>query len=71
VFCAWTWKAAPTPTAFLRYCTACAPNADNVGVVVQAYLLRSRADVLGLIDAGIPVRLCKGAAEPVASRHFH
>jgi proline dehydrogenase len=40
---------------------------DNVGVVVQAYLLRSRADVLGLIDAGIPVRLCKGAYQEPAS----
>jgi len=44
---------------------------DNVGVVVQAYLLRSRVDVLGLIDAGIPVRLCKGAYKEPASVAFH
>jgi proline dehydrogenase len=34
---------------------------DNVGVVIQSYLYRSRADVEALIDAGVPVRLCKGA----------
>jgi proline dehydrogenase len=34
---------------------------DNVGVVVQAYLYRSQSDVEALIEAGVPVRLCKGA----------
>ena len=33
----------------------------NVGVVIQAYLRRSAADVGALCDEGIPVRLCKGA----------
>jgi proline dehydrogenase len=33
----------------------------NVGVVIQAYLHRSAADVERLIDAGACVRLCKGA----------
>jgi proline dehydrogenase len=38
---------------------------DNVGVVIQAYLYRSEADVQTLIDEGAWVRLCKGAyAEP-------
>jgi proline dehydrogenase len=34
---------------------------DNVGAVIQSYLYRSRADVEALIEAGVPVRLCKGA----------
>lgn len=33
----------------------------NVGVVIQAYLYRSEADVRRLIDEGAGVRLCKGA----------
>ena len=38
-----------------------------VGVVIQAYLRRSRADVQALNTAGIRVRLCKGAyLEPAA-----
>ncbi len=35
---------------------------DNVGVAIQAYLYRSRADVESLIEEGIAcLRLCKGA----------
>ena len=38
---------------------------DNVGVVIQAYLYRSEADIEQLIEMGARVRLCKGAyAEP-------
>jgi proline dehydrogenase len=38
---------------------------DNVGVVIQAYLYRSEADVRQLIQEGASIRLCKGAyAEP-------
>jgi proline dehydrogenase len=38
---------------------------DNVGIVVQAYLYRTEADVAQLINEGAWVRLCKGAyAEP-------
>lgn len=33
----------------------------NVGTVIQAYLRRSIDDVKRLIDAGVSVRLCKGA----------
>lgn len=34
---------------------------NNVGVVLQAYLYRTEADVAQLIDEGVWVRLCKGA----------
>jgi len=34
---------------------------DNVGVVIQAYLYRSEADIERLIERGVKVRLCKGA----------
>lgn len=38
---------------------------QNVGIVIQACLRRSAADVERLIEEGTPVRLCKGAyAEP-------
>lgn len=38
---------------------------NNVGVVVQSYLFRSKADVEQLVGEGAWVRLCKGAyAEP-------
>jgi len=38
---------------------------ENVGVVIQAYLYRSRQDVEKLISMGARIRLCKGAyAEP-------
>jgi proline dehydrogenase len=43
---------------------------DNVGIVVQAYLYRSRSDIETMIDAGIPVRLCKGAYKEPASLAF-
>jgi proline dehydrogenase len=36
-------------------------NADHVGAVIQAYLLRSEKDVEQLIAERIRVRLCKGA----------
>jgi proline dehydrogenase len=34
---------------------------DSIGVVIQAYLYRSQADIEQLIADGIRVRLCKGA----------
>jgi proline dehydrogenase len=43
---------------------------DNVGAVIQAYLYRSKSDVEALIEAGIPVRLCKGAYKEPASLAF-
>ncbi len=33
----------------------------NVGVVIQSYLYRSEKDVSALMEAGVRVRLCKGA----------
>ncbi len=33
----------------------------NVGIVLQAYLYRTEADVRLAIERGVPVRLCKGA----------
>jgi proline dehydrogenase len=33
----------------------------NVGIVLQAYLYRTAADVERAVEMGIPVRLCKGA----------
>jgi proline dehydrogenase len=39
-----------------------------VGVVIQAYLYRSQADIEQLMEEGIRVRLCKGAySEPVSA----
>jgi proline dehydrogenase len=37
------------------------PMRDAVGLVIQAYLYRSQADVEQLIAQGIRIRLCKGA----------
>jgi proline dehydrogenase len=34
---------------------------DNLGVVIQAYLYRSEADMRALLEMGANVRLCKGA----------
>ena len=34
---------------------------DNVGIVIQAYLYRSEADIAALCQTGAHVRLCKGA----------
>lgn len=34
---------------------------DNVGIVIQAYLYRSEADMKALLEMGANVRLCKGA----------
>jgi proline dehydrogenase len=42
----------------------------NVGVVIQSYLRRSRADVDALCHEGIRVRLCKGAYNEPASVAF-
>ena len=49
---------ARTLAIYRRLCT----TFDNVGIVIQAYLHRSQADVETLIDEGIGhFRLCKGA----------
>lgn len=36
-------------------------NGDRIGVVIQAYLYRSQADISALMKEAIRVRLCKGA----------
>ncbi len=36
-------------------------NAGHVGAVIQSYLYRSEKDVMDLLNAGIRIRLCKGA----------
>jgi proline dehydrogenase len=42
-----------------------------IGIVIQAYLYRSQADIEQLIADGIRVRLCKGAYNEPASVAFH
>jgi len=42
----------------------------NVGIVIQAYLYRSEADINHLIDLGANVRLCKGAYKEPANLAF-
>ena len=45
---------------------------ESIGVVIQAYLYRSRMDTQKLIDEGIRVRLCKGAyKEPPGVAYPH
>lgn len=36
-------------------------GSDHVGIVIQAYLYRSREDICRILDSGGRVRLCKGA----------
>ncbi|GAB4575130.1 MAG: proline dehydrogenase [Anaerolineae bacterium] len=43
---------------------------DNVGVVIQAYLYRSTADMEALREEGAFVRLCKGAYKEPPDRAF-
>jgi proline dehydrogenase len=43
---------------------------SHIGIVIQAYLFRSEADIHQLIDDGIRVRLCKGAYQEPPSVAF-
>jgi proline dehydrogenase len=45
-------------------------NQGAVGTVIQSYLYRSEADVQKLLDAGIRIRLCKGAYKEPAEVAF-
>lgn len=45
-------------------------NADHIGVVIQAYLYRSQADISMLLREGIRIRLCKGAYQEPAEKAF-
>ncbi|MFP5204382.1 MAG: proline dehydrogenase family protein, partial [Acidobacteriota bacterium] len=43
---------------------------DHVGIVIQAYLYRSQADIEQLLAEGIRIRLCKGAYREPAEVAF-
>ncbi len=43
---------------------------DNVGLVVQAYLYRTEADVTALLSEGARLRLCKGAYKEPPDKAF-
>ncbi|HEU4386455.1 MAG TPA: proline dehydrogenase family protein [Blastocatellia bacterium] len=43
---------------------------ENVGIVIQAYLYRSEADIADLLASGSRIRLCKGAYSEPASVAF-
>ncbi|HTJ31521.1 MAG TPA: proline dehydrogenase family protein [Acidobacteriaceae bacterium] len=43
---------------------------SHIGIVIQAYLYRSEADIVQLIEEGIRVRLCKGAYQEPPSIAF-
>ena len=45
-------------------------NRGHIGIVIQAYLYRSEADIQQLIGDGIRVRLCKGAYQEPPSVAF-
>jgi proline dehydrogenase len=43
---------------------------DNVGIVLQAYLYRTEADLRALLESGDRVRLCKGAYQEPPDKAF-
>jgi proline dehydrogenase len=43
---------------------------ENVGIVIQSYLYRSRDDIIDLLKIGASIRLCKGAYNEPASVAF-
>jgi proline dehydrogenase len=45
-------------------------NERHVGIVIQAYLYRSQADIGLLLKDGIRIRLCKGAYQEPADKAF-
>ncbi len=51
----------------VRRIHALAAMGDVIGIVIQAYLFRSQADIEQLIADGIRVRLCKGAYKEPAT----
>jgi proline dehydrogenase len=50
-----------TQTTLDMVCRLHAANRGRIGVVIQAYLYRSKADIDRLLAEGIRIRLCKGA----------
>ncbi|MGH7377745.1 MAG: proline dehydrogenase family protein [Candidatus Methylomirabilales bacterium] len=51
----------------LALCRRLRPTFPNLGVVLQAYLYRTPADLEALLPLGLSVRLCKGAYREPAS----
>ena len=45
-------------------------NAGHIGIVIQAYLYRSQADIGLLLKDGIRIRLCKGAYQEPPDKAF-
>jgi proline dehydrogenase len=45
-------------------------NEGHIGIVIQAYLYRSQADIGVLLKDGIRIRLCKGAYQEPADKAF-
>ena len=43
---------------------------ENIGTVLQAYLFRTKADLIALADAGTRIRLCKGAYKEPPDKAF-
>lgn len=59
-----------TSTTLEIYRTLRSEGYDNVGIVIQAYLYRSEADMRALAEEGAFVRLCKGAYKEPPDRAF-
>jgi proline dehydrogenase len=47
-----------------------AGNQEHIGIVIQAYLYRSQADIGVLLKDGIRIRLCKGAYQEPPDKAF-
>lgn len=56
--------------AIVRHIHARPDLRDAIGIVIQAYLYRSQADIEQLLDDGIRIRLCKGAYDEPAEVAF-
>ena len=54
----------------VRHLHAKPEYSDHIGIVIQAYLFRSEADIHQLVEDGIRIRLCKGAYQEPPSVAF-
>jgi proline dehydrogenase len=59
-----------TDATIAMWSWACDQGLDNVGIVIQAYLYRSEADINRILERGGRVRLCKGAYDEPAAVAF-
>ncbi len=67
--CASTWRTPRPPTRRCASTATSTPAIGNLGVVLQAYMRRTLADIAALPRDGANVRLCKGIyIEPRADR---